>query len=131
MIQIQRVKRPNDFLGHPICKGRRENDRENGYQQNGLEHHQNQRQHRCLTDGDTQHSSVIQRLGIVKRPLCEGGGVADAAAFPFRKRFPDLDAVCVVFHIFRGIQRIKQHRAVRRDPGQAVVRGPGVAVIAL
>ena len=123
VLQIQLVERAHDAARKPPCQHRRQNERHDDHDQDGLHHANEQHARRCAADGNTQHAAVREPARAVHRLLQDRGGIARAFALAARKSLAHFFAVGVVFKTLRVGHGVVEHRAVGRDPCQAVALG--------
>ena len=99
MVQIQRIQRTNNFLGHPMRQQHRKNNCKNSHKQNRTQHEQHQRQYCRLTNRDTKHRSIRQFFRTIQSFLCQRTGISHTAAFTLDKGLLHLHAISMILHI--------------------------------
>ena len=130
-LEVQLVERLHDSARDAPCQHRRQDERQNHDDQNGLHHADEQHARRRAADGDAQHAAVRKLARAVHRLLQKGGGIARALALAVFTRLPDLLAVGVIFKALRVGHGVGKHRAVGRDPRQAVAVGRNAGEVVL
>ena len=98
VLQIQAQNRLDQPLGQPGGQHRREQQRQNQDDQNGLDHGDEQQPHRLLGAGQTDHRPVGEPLGDIQGLLRQSGGEALGGARLRGQGLPDLLPVGVVLH---------------------------------
>ena len=123
VVRVNGIDGRDDFFCEPRGEQEREPKREQRHKADRLSKPEHKRPERELHDRETEHRPVWQTLRGVKLAVGKRGGVAARLARAVLERLTDLLALEMVFHA-RGVRPgVEEHRAVRVDPGDAVVAG--------
>ena len=130
VLEIEAVERIDDAPRQPSGQQAGEDERHDEHDQQRLDHADGDHADRRAADGDAQHRTVVQALGIVHGLFHERRGIARALAGAGSQRLADLGARGVVLKALGVGPGIVQDAAVSRDPRQAaaVGRQPGQIV---
>ena len=120
MIQINGVERLDNAVGEPLGKKRAENHGGEQNDQHRLKHAKQQHRERLPRDADAEHAPVVHALCDVDRLFKKRLRIPAAFALAGGQRLLYFLARGMVLHRACVCLRIVKHRAVRRDPRQAV-----------
>ena len=123
VVRVNGVDGRDNLFCQPRGEQEREHEREQRHKADRLREPKHERPERELHDRETEHRPVRQPLRGVKLAVGERRGVTARLARAGLKRLADLLALEMVFHA-RGVRLgVEEHRAVRADPGDAVIVG--------
>ena len=123
VVRVNGVDGRDDLFCQPRGEQEREHERKQRHKTDRLREPEHERPERELHDRETEHRPVRQPLRGVKLAVGERRGVAARLARAGLERLPDLLAFKMVLHA-RGVRLgVEEHRAVRADPGDAVIAG--------
>ena len=120
VIEIDGVERLDNAAGEPFSQKRAENHSGEQNDQHRLNHAKQQHRERLLRDADTEHAPVVHTPCDVDRLFKKRLRIPAAFALAGGQRLLYFLARGVVLHRLCVGLRIVEHRAVRRDPRQAV-----------
>ena len=123
VLEIEAVERIDDAPRQTPGQHAREDERRNEHEQQRLEHTDGDHADRRSADGDAQHRTVREPLGIVHGLFQKRRGIARALARAGAQRLTDLGARGVVFKALGIGLGVVQNAAVGRDPRQAAAPG--------
>ena len=129
VIEIDGVERLDNAAGEPFSQKRAENHGNEQNDQHRLKHAKQQHRERLLRDADTEHAPVVHTPCDVDRLFKKRLRIPAAFALAGGQRLLYFLARGMVLHRACVCLRIVEHRAVRRNPRQAVaVRVDGIKI---
>ena len=130
VLKVEAVERVDNPPRQPPGQQAGEDERHDEHDQQRLDHADGDHADRRAADGDAQHRTVVQALGVVHGLFHERRGIARALAGAGSQRLADLGARGVVLEALSIGFRVINDAAVSRDPRQAaaVGRQPGQIV---
>ena len=120
VIEIDGVERLDNAAGEPFRQKRAENHGGEQNDQHRLKHAKQQHRERLLRNADTEHAPVVHTPCDVDRLFKKRLRIPAAFALAGGERLLYFLARGMVLHRACVSLRIVEHRAVRRDPRQAV-----------
>ena len=120
VIEIDGVERLDNAAGEPFSQKRAENHGGEQNDQHRLKHAKQQHRERLPRDADAEHAPVVHALCDVDRLFKKRLRIPAAFALAGGERLLYFLARGMVLHRLCVCLRIVEHRAVRRDPRQAV-----------